>query len=41
LVNYWAPDEVIVDAIRAGDRFLAWLAYLEGEPTLRVPKAKE
>ena len=37
LVNYTAADEVVVDAIRTGDRFLGSLGYLEGKPTLCVP----
>jgi acetyl esterase/lipase len=37
LVNYTAPEEVVIDAIRRGDRFLSSLGYLEGEPTLAPP----
>jgi acetyl esterase/lipase len=35
LAGYTAPEEVVVHAIRAGDRFLASLGYLRGRPTLK------
>ena len=38
LVNYTASEEIIVEAIRVGDRFLASLGYLDGEPTLTTSK---
>jgi len=38
LVNYTAPEDVVVDSIRAGDDFLVSLGYLKGKPTLEVGK---
>ena len=36
LINYTAEEEVVVRAIREGDKFLESLGYLEGDPTLEV-----
>ncbi len=36
LAGYKYPESVVVEAIRAGDRFLASLGWLEGEPTLTI-----
>ena len=38
LVHYSADDKTVVDAIKAGDRFLVSLGYLKGEPTLAERK---
>jgi acetyl esterase len=38
IVNYSAPDEQVVNAIRTADKFLLSLGYLKGKPTLVVPK---
>ncbi|HUW30558.1 MAG TPA: alpha/beta hydrolase [Planctomycetota bacterium] len=38
LVHYTAPDNIVVDSIRAGDNFLVSLGYLKGKPTLEVEK---
>jgi acetyl esterase len=38
IVNYTAPDEQVVNAIRIADEFLVSLGYLKGKPTLTVPK---
>ena len=40
LAGYTAPESTVVEAIRAGDRFLASLGYLDGEPTLRFRKGR-
>ena len=36
LAGYKYPESVVVEAIRAGDRFLVSLGWLKGEPTLTV-----
>jgi len=38
IVNYTAPDEQVVNAIRTADQFLASLGYLKGKPTLVTAK---
>lgn len=38
IVNYTAPEEQVVNAIRTADQFLALLGYLKGKPTLVTPK---
>jgi acetyl esterase/lipase len=38
IVNYTAPDEQVVNAIRTADTFLVSLGYLKGKPTVGMPK---
>lgn len=38
IVNYTAPDDQVVAAIRAADEFLIGLGYLKGKPALEVPR---
>jgi acetyl esterase/lipase len=40
LTGYTAPEETVVDAINAADRFLGSLGYVTGEPTLQAGTAK-
>ena len=34
--NYKCSEEVVVNALRLGDKFLTSLGFLDGEPTLTV-----
>ncbi len=38
IVNYTAPEEQVVNAIRLADEFLSGLGYLRGAPTLTGPR---
>jgi acetyl esterase/lipase len=38
IVNYTAPEDQVVNAIRCADEFLAGLGYLKGRPALVVPQ---